>query len=110
MALIEPILAKAPNNTAAIHYYIHATEVAGQPALALPYAEKLAGLAPKASHLIHMAAHTFYHVGRYEDAATINASAMRTDSDHLTETKTAGGLDGRPLLRTQSELSGWPAP
>ncbi|HEX4636242.1 MAG TPA: hypothetical protein VH189_08675, partial [Rhizomicrobium sp.] len=90
----EPVLAKAPDNTAAIHYYIHATEVAGHAQTALPYAEKLAALAPNASHLIHMAAHTFYHVGRYEDAATINASAMRTDSDHLTETKTTGGLTG----------------
>jgi tetratricopeptide (TPR) repeat protein len=94
VGLIEPVLAMAPNNTAAIHYYIHATEVAGHAGTALPYAEKLAVLAPHASHLIHMAAHTFYHVGRYEDAATINASAMLTDSDHLTETKTAGGLTG----------------
>jgi len=94
VALIEPVLAKAPNNTAAIHYYIHATEVAGHAQTALPYAEKLQALAPNASHLIHMAAHTFYHVGRYEDAATINASAMRTDSDHLTQTKTSGGLSG----------------
>jgi tetratricopeptide (TPR) repeat protein len=92
VALIEPVLAKAPNNTAAIHYYIHAAEVAGHAQTALPYAEKLAALAPNASHLIHMAAHTYYHVGRYEDAATINASAMRTDSDHLALTKTTGGL------------------
>jgi tetratricopeptide (TPR) repeat protein len=90
IGLIEPILHSAPQNTAAIHYYIHATEYGGQPALALPYAEKLAALAPNASHLIHMAAHTFFRVGRYEDAATINASAMRTDSDHLTQTRTAG--------------------
>jgi tetratricopeptide (TPR) repeat protein len=94
VALVEAVLAKAPNNTAAIHYYIHATEVAGHAQTALPYAEKLAVLAPNASHLIHMAAHTYYHVGRYEDAAAINASAMRTDSDHLTQTKTAGGLSG----------------
>ncbi len=92
MDLIEPILRKSPKNTAAIHYYIHATEFAGKPALALPYAEKLAALAPKASHLIHMAAHTFFRVGRYEDAATINASAIRSDAEHLTETKTPGPL------------------
>lgn len=94
VGLIEPVLAKAPNNTAAIHYYIHATEVAGHAQSALPYAEKLAALAPNASHLIHMAAHTYYHVGRYEDAATINAAAMRTDSDHLTQTRTGNGLNG----------------
>ena len=94
VALVEPVLAKAPNNTAAIHYYIHAAEVAGHPQSALPYAEKLGRLAPNASHLIHMAAHTYFHMGRYEDAAIVNASAMRTDSDHLEETKTTGGLSG----------------
>ena len=91
-ALIEPVLRSAPKNTAAIHYYIHATEYAGQAGLALPYAEKLAALAPKASHLIHMAAHTFFRVGRYEDAATINASAIRSDAEHLTQTTTPGPL------------------
>jgi tetratricopeptide (TPR) repeat protein len=94
VALIQPVLAKQPDNTAAIHYYIHAAEVARHPQTALPYAEKLAALAPNASHLVHMAAHTYYRVGRYEDAATINAAAMRTDSDHLTETRTSGGLTG----------------
>lgn len=90
MALIEPVLQKSPQYTAAIHYYIHATEFAGKPALALPYAEKLPSLAPKASHLVHMAAHTFLRVGRYEDAATINASALLVDADHFTKTATPG--------------------
>jgi tetratricopeptide (TPR) repeat protein len=92
IALLEPILRAHPENTAAIHYYIHATEFAGKPTLALAYAEKLSQLAPKASHLVHMAAHTYFHVGRYEDAATINASALRIDAEHLTETATAGPL------------------
>jgi tetratricopeptide (TPR) repeat protein len=90
MALIEPILRQNPQNTAAIHYYIHATEFAGRPALALAYAEKLSALAPKASHLVHMAAHTFLHVGRYEDAAAINAFALKVDAEHLTDTVTPG--------------------
>jgi tetratricopeptide (TPR) repeat protein len=90
MAIIEPILRKDPVNTGAIHYYIHSTEFARQPALALAYAEKLSALAPKASHLVHMAAHTFLRVGRYEDAAAINASALRVDADHLTDTGTPG--------------------
>ncbi|MBV9550305.1 MAG: hypothetical protein JO256_11610 [Alphaproteobacteria bacterium] len=90
LALIEPILKTQPQNTAAIHYYIHATEFVGKPILALSYAEKLAGLAPKASHLVHMAAHTYFHIGRYEDAAAINASALRVDADHFTDTATPG--------------------
>jgi tetratricopeptide (TPR) repeat protein len=90
MALVEPVLRVSPENTAAIHYYIHATEFAGKPILALSYAEKLSRLAPKASHLVHMAAHTYFHVGRYEDAATINAFALRVDAEHLTDTATPG--------------------
>ena len=83
-------LRASPENTAAIHYYIHATEFAGKPVLALSYAEKLSRLAPKASHLVHMAAHTYFHVGRYEDAAAINAFALRVDAEHLTDTATPG--------------------
>ncbi len=90
MALIEPILRQRPEYTGAIHYYIHATEFAGRPELALAYAEKLAALAPKASHLVHMPSHTFLHVGRYEDAAAINAIALKVDAEHLTDTATPG--------------------
>jgi tetratricopeptide (TPR) repeat protein len=76
MPLLERVLRRSPNNTAAIHFYIHATELAGVPQLAEPYANKLAGLAPNASHLVHMPSHTFYWVGRYEDAAKTNMRAV----------------------------------
>ena len=95
VALLEPILRREPDNTAAIHYYIHATEFAGRPEDALPYAKRLAGLAPKASHLIHMAAHTFLPVGLYEDAAAVNAAALEVDTEHAKATGLAGPL-GKP--------------
>ncbi|MFZ1742515.1 MAG: hypothetical protein WAT93_06650, partial [Pontixanthobacter sp.] len=60
MALLEPVLARAPENTPAIHFYIHASEIAGQSAKAEPYADTLADLAPQASHLVHMPSHTWY--------------------------------------------------
>lgn len=78
--LLEAALKRAPDDTAAIHYYIHATEFVGRPALALPYAQRLAGLAPDASHLVHMAAHTLFRVGRYEDVALVNANAIAVDA------------------------------
>jgi tetratricopeptide (TPR) repeat protein len=90
IALIEPILQHNPDNTAAMHYYIHATEMAKQPALALPFAEKLGRLAPRASHLVHMASHTFLRTGRYEDAAAVNAFALQAEADHLTVTAAPG--------------------
>ena len=76
MGLLEPVLRRHPNYTPAIHFYIHATELAGRPALAEPYADRLAALAPRASHLVHMPSHTFYWVGRYQDAADTNMKAV----------------------------------
>lgn len=79
LKLLEPVLARAPEHTPAIHFYIHATETVGTPELALPYAEQLARLAPRASHLVHMPSHTFYWVGRYHEAAEANHRAVAID-------------------------------
>jgi tetratricopeptide (TPR) repeat protein len=76
MQLLEAVLKRNPNYTPAIHFYIHATEWAGEPALAERFADRLAALAPKASHLVHMPSHTYYWVGRYEDAAQTNVKAV----------------------------------
>ena len=76
MPLLERVLKRDPQNTAAIHFYIHATEIAEVPALAEQFADKLAALAPSASHLVHMPSHTYYWVGRYEDAARTNMRAV----------------------------------
>ena len=76
MPLLERVLARSPDYTPAIHFYIHASELAGAPAKAEPYANRLGGLAPRASHLVHMPSHTFYWVGRYQDAADANMRAV----------------------------------
>jgi len=76
MPLLEGVLKRDPNDTPAIHFYIHATEIAGVPQKAEAYADRLAALAPKASHLVHMPSHTYYWVGRYEDAAKANMRAV----------------------------------
>ena len=83
VAVLEPVLHRHPDNTGAIHFYIHATEAAGNAALALTYADRLGALAPNASHLVHMASHTFFRVGRYEDAAVVNAEAIAADGAYL---------------------------
>jgi len=86
VSVLEPVLQRHPNNTGAIHFYIHATELQGVPALALPYAERLGALAPAASHLVHMASHTYFRVGRYEDAAVSNAQAIAVDGAYARAT------------------------
>ena len=106
--LLKGVLARHPDDTAAIHYYIHATEFAGRPGDALPYAQKLAGLkdlfpmlrklaglAPGASHLVHMAAHTMMHVGLYEQVAIVDAQALKVDADTEARLAYAGPLSSQ---------------
>ncbi|OAN59880.1 hypothetical protein [Sphingomonas sp. TDK1] len=76
VALLETVLKRNPDFAPAIHFYIHATEGAGVPKRAEPYADRLATIAPAASHLVHMPSHTYYWVGRYEDAAIANQKAV----------------------------------
>jgi tetratricopeptide (TPR) repeat protein len=76
VALLETVLKRSPDYTPAIHFYIHATEIGGYPGKAERYADRLPALAPSASHLIHMPSHTFYHIGRYQDAVDANVRAV----------------------------------
>jgi tetratricopeptide (TPR) repeat protein len=77
--LLERVLARNPNHGGAIHYYIHLADWMDRAELAVPYAERLGGIAPAASHLVHMPSHTFYAVGRYQDAARVNVEAVAAD-------------------------------
>ena len=79
IALLEGALQRDPTFTPAIHFYIHATEMSGFPARAERYADMLAALAPAASHLVHMPSHTYYWIGRYQDAADSNVRAAAID-------------------------------
>ena len=76
MPLLEQVIAADPDHTPAIHFYIHAAEILGEPAKSETAADRLAALAPNASHLVHMPAHTYYWVGRYQDAAQTNRAAV----------------------------------
>lgn len=76
MPLLETVLRRNPGYTPAIHFYIHATEIADVAGKAERYADTLEALAPRASHLVHMPSHTYYWVGRYQDAANANVRAV----------------------------------
>lgn len=77
--VLGPLLPAHPDNSGLIHFYVHATEDAGEPELAAPYAARLAVLAPAASHMVHMPSHTWFRLGRYEDAAQANLTALEAD-------------------------------
>ena len=97
MQILEQTLAHAPDDPGAIHLYIHLTEWSDDPHKAIPYGERLAALAPGASHLVHMPSHTFYRVGRYRDAMMSNVAAVALDRRYDGLARPPGGVPGMPL-------------
>lgn len=97
MQILEQTLARAPDDPGAIHLYIHLTEWSDDPHKAIPYGERLAALAPGASHLVHMPSHTFYRVGRYRDAMMSNVAAVALDRRYDSLARPPGGVPGMPL-------------
>jgi hypothetical protein len=59
--------------------YIHAVEASSRPERALPYAGRIATLAPSAGHLVHMPAHIYERTGNYDGARANNAMAAKAD-------------------------------
>ena len=97
MQILESGLATHPDDPAAIHLYIHLTEWSADPHKAIPYGERLALLAPGASHLVHMPSHTYYRVGRYRDAMNANVQAVALDKRYVADIAPPGGILGKPL-------------
>ena len=75
---LERVLSQNPNHPGACHYYIHAVE-AVNPQAAVPCAERLAQLMPGEGHMVHMPAHIYIRVGRWNDAVQANQHAIHSD-------------------------------
>jgi tetratricopeptide (TPR) repeat protein len=75
---LERVISRNPNHPGACHYYIHAVE-AVNPQAAVPCAERLAQLMPGEGHMVHMPAHIYVRVGRWNDAVQANQHAIHTD-------------------------------
>jgi len=86
---LERVLQANPNHPGACHYYIHAVE-AVQPEKALACAERVAGLMPGDGHMVHMAAHIYIRVGRYNDAIESNVHAVHTDETYIEDQRPMG--------------------
>lgn len=75
---LRSVLTRNPNHPGACHYYIHAVE-AVNPKAAVPCAERLAQLMPGEGHMVHMPAHIYIRVGRWNDAIQANHHAIHSD-------------------------------
>lgn len=84
LGLLERVLERSPNHAGACHYFIHAVEAVA-PEHAVPCADRLPSLMPGAGHIVHMPAHIYIRVGRYDDAIDNNLHAVHADEEHLAD-------------------------
>jgi tetratricopeptide (TPR) repeat protein len=80
LRLVDTVLARSPDDAQAIHLLIHLTEASANPERAAAAAGRLGALAPAAPHMVHMPAHTWYRLGRFDDAIAANTAAMAADT------------------------------
>ena len=89
VAQLERVMTRDPKHPGACHYYIHAVEAVA-PQKAVACAERLAALMPGAGHIVHMPAHIYIRVGRYNDAIESNRHAVHADETYIAGEKPSG--------------------
>ena len=87
---LDGIIARSPEHPLALHLYIHALEASQDPGRAEDAADRLANLVPGSGHLVHMPAHIYWRVGRYDDAAKANIRAASVDEDYIAQCNAQG--------------------
>jgi tetratricopeptide (TPR) repeat protein len=90
--VLESVLVRDPMHAGANHYYIHAVEASPNPQRALPSAERLETLVPKAGHLVHMPSHIYARTGDFSQAVEQNAIAAKVDKVYAEEADRAGSM------------------
>jgi tetratricopeptide (TPR) repeat protein len=76
---LERMLALNRNHPGAVHLYIHLFESSAQPERALPQADRLESLMPKAGHMVHMPSHIYVRTGDYDKAIASNQRSLAVD-------------------------------
>jgi tetratricopeptide (TPR) repeat protein len=87
---LENIMARQPKHPLALHLYIHAVEASTNPGRAEVAADTLANLVPASGHLVHMPAHIYWRVGRYNDAVQANILAASVDEEYIAQCNAQG--------------------
>jgi len=90
IAALETIIARNPSHPLALHLYIHAIEASATPEKAEKAADTLLTVAPGSGHLVHMPAHIYWRIGRYNDAAKANIDAAKVDEDYIAQCNAQG--------------------
>ena len=80
---LERVLEINPSHAGANHLYIHTVEASHEPGRAEAAADRLLHLSPGIGHLVHMPAHIYMRIGRYDDSVACNAKACDRDREYF---------------------------
>jgi tetratricopeptide (TPR) repeat protein len=72
-----------PDHPGALHYWIHLQESSSHPHEGEAAADLLRDRVPGSGHLVHMPAHIYLRVGRYQDAILANRKSIEADRRYL---------------------------
>lgn len=76
---LNDVLDRDVNHLGANHYVIHALEESPHPERAMASADRIAGLAPAAGHIVHMPSHIYRRTGDHARATAVNYAAVAVD-------------------------------
>ena len=89
---LESVMKRNPKHAGALHLYVHAVEASPEPSKGVAAADTLRDLLPGSGHLVHMPAHIYARVGRYNDAVLANQKAIGADDAYLAICKPGPGV------------------
>ena len=83
IAVLEEVFELNLDHPGANHFYIHAWEPSGEAYRAEAAADRLGKITPGLGHMVHMPAHIYVQVGRYEDSVRCNDEGARLDREYF---------------------------
>jgi len=90
IAALDRVIQRNPKHPGALHYWIHLWEPTKTPEKAEAAADALLPLVPGAGHMVHMPAHIYQRVGRYQDVVKSNQMAVLADEDYISQCRAQG--------------------
>ena len=94
-AILNEVLALEPDHPGVAHYLIHSFDYPPLAEIALPAAQRYAGIAPDSAHAQHMPSHIFTRRGLWEEAIKSNLKSEAASRDYAQRKGLAGSWDQR---------------
>lgn len=92
VTVLEKVMGEEPEHPGANPLYVYVIESSPQPDRAADAAERLQRIAPSAGHLVHLAAHVWFRLGRFHESAEASLRAITADGAWVAAASPEPGL------------------